>query len=309
MGKKSVSLEFLPSYRLDLLEAIAPNIDVKDSNDDRILASILKFAEENQGEKGLLLSHDFGILLKAKSAGIAFLEIPQNWLLAPEKDQRDKEIDRLKAEVEKLKSTIPIIKVNTQSDKTVDLVMLEGWNEGHILSLLGEIKTYHPMQEKAVRPKVWSGFKYIPPKESEISTYKLDYNTWFEVECRDWLEDLYDYVSLRHQVYLFGFKISNEGNVPLENLVLEISAKGDLEIAEPSLLESGMPVMPKVPVRPEGKVVHQLEFFAQNLVPAQPISAISTDFMDPALFSGRKRRGSNRFVVAPHAGAWIETCN
>ncbi len=107
-----VVLDFVPR----LTQAyVLPELLNTAKKDDRIVAEALA-AIQALGRDGALLTDDTGIMLTADEVQLACVAIPENWRLPPEKDERDKQIDELKAQVTRLSRTVPELTVAVSSD-------------------------------------------------------------------------------------------------------------------------------------------------------------------------------------------------
>ena len=89
-----------PNVMLDLYVTSQPKQDLADKldysqNDDRIIGHLAQFIEDNPSADAHLLTRDSGPVLKAKNLGIPYKIIPDEWLLPPEPDDRDRKIQQL----------------------------------------------------------------------------------------------------------------------------------------------------------------------------------------------------------------------
>jgi hypothetical protein len=75
--------------------------------DDRHVEEAAAFCSMNFGRKAAILTHDIGPILTAREVGIAYVEIPDDWLLEPDKDDKQKQIDDLTRQVKTLKKQYP----------------------------------------------------------------------------------------------------------------------------------------------------------------------------------------------------------
>ncbi|MDO9633090.1 MAG: PIN domain-containing protein, partial [Humidesulfovibrio sp.] len=77
-------------------------------SDDRIVAETMAWAHVNSAPVSIL-THDGGMMNTAKHFGVHFTEIPDEWLLPPEQDERDKKVTALERELIALKKMHPIV--------------------------------------------------------------------------------------------------------------------------------------------------------------------------------------------------------
>jgi hypothetical protein len=102
-----------PVVRVDFSKH--PNLDEK--NPDHRIA--LEYLQVSKTEPDLvLLTDDTLLILAARALGFEPILPPESWKLVPEKDERDKEIESLRAEIKALKQTFPDMSVTVLgSDK------------------------------------------------------------------------------------------------------------------------------------------------------------------------------------------------
>lgn len=85
-------------------------------NDDVIIGSALSFSNK---EDIIIISIDNTLLIKAKSHGFKYLRgIPNESLISEEKTEEEKELERLKKEVESYKNRQPLPKLTFEDGKT-----------------------------------------------------------------------------------------------------------------------------------------------------------------------------------------------
>ena len=83
--------------------------------DDRIVAEALA-AAALAGGAAALLTDDTGMMLSARDRGLAFVPTPDGWRLPAERDERDKQIGELRAEIARLSQSAPQLTVDVSSD-------------------------------------------------------------------------------------------------------------------------------------------------------------------------------------------------
>jgi hypothetical protein len=75
--------------------------------DDSIIIELMAYRKSNAD--AALLSHDTYPLLIAKRLSLPFVAIPDEWLLGPESDDRDKKLHGLETRIARLEKASPII--------------------------------------------------------------------------------------------------------------------------------------------------------------------------------------------------------
>ena len=90
----------------------------KDTNDDKLLLSALLF--DSTKNNVILVSADINILIKAKTNGLAYFRMPNDEkLLNKEKTEEEKEIQRLKEELEVYKNRKPNPQITFEDGSTI----------------------------------------------------------------------------------------------------------------------------------------------------------------------------------------------
>jgi hypothetical protein len=80
--------------------------------DDRIINEALSFSNNNPDCDTFLLTNDFGPRLKAQRCELNCIPVPDEWLLPPEPDERDKNIHELTQKINSLEKIFPGIIVS-----------------------------------------------------------------------------------------------------------------------------------------------------------------------------------------------------
>ena len=86
--------------------------------DDSIVGCAISVQNSKGPKNVVLLTHDTGPAMKAKAVGIPFMFVPEIWLRPEEEDDQQKEITRLKQQVNFLQSSSPALSV--QPDCALD---------------------------------------------------------------------------------------------------------------------------------------------------------------------------------------------
>ena len=133
---EGVTSKILPwdPYSIDFTaEKLNANID-----DDWLIATVLQLKLENSQADVTIVTCDSGLKAKAFSKGIPFLEIPDSYKLPVTQDSTDKENERLRISVEKLRDRIPKLGIKA-------LVVRPTWT-----SILQHVKNIYPLLVKPV---------------------------------------------------------------------------------------------------------------------------------------------------------------
>ena len=242
-------------------------------NDDRIVDEALAWSHVN-GEQVSLLTHDVGMMTTARHFGLPFVEIPLDWLLAPEPDERDKENAALKRELAALKALHPVIgavfrRSNTELGRLViEVVKYRDMDNEEVDALVERIREYRPQATSfgdvpPARPMTFIGAamqRWRPPSDFEIRKYVDDaYPGWIR-KVRDQLRGLAGTLEYPTRRALVHLEIENIGSKPAQSARLQLVARGGLMfLPEPDENEAGsvdeQPSFPPPPQPPTGKWV------------------------------------------------------
>lgn len=101
-----VVLKFAPA--LPAQRATPPTLDLTRA-DDRLIDEVRHYQTEvpPHAVESIILTSDTGMRLRARRHHVSVADLPDSWLLPPESDSRDKEISKLRIELERLKSAAP----------------------------------------------------------------------------------------------------------------------------------------------------------------------------------------------------------
>jgi len=257
--------------------------------DDQLIWDCLIYKRENPSQEVHLLTHDTGPMLTAKRSGLAFTPIPEDWLLAPEPDLRDRRIKELERRLSLVERSAPEISIEVTKDgKAIEPPLLihavwyDALTEEEIESLTTEVFRRHPIETDLDQSRPRSDFGggmlasalsasmslggtrvFQPPSEEAIKEYRdAAYPKW-QKEVREFFRDLADSLNLRRHPPTVVVRVTNTGHAPADNTIVELRTCGDLMIVPP--LEDdekedlfSAPRVPSPPMPPKGKWVDRL---------------------------------------------------
>lgn len=216
--------------------------------DDRIIDEALQYAAVNPTDEVELLTHDTTPILTAKRCGLSVSIIPDDWLLPPEPDPRDKRIAALEQKIREFENTYPQIEIITRNDSgnsiaslSVSITTYQAFSEHMLDELVSKAAERRPITTKFNEPIIprlrnYSHMnlvlgieeKYYPPTEEEISKYTNE-------EYPEWLENVKSFFAklpMDHEYpercITLSFAMSNSGSVPAENILVEFETVGGL---------------------------------------------------------------------------------
>ncbi|NMB00265.1 MAG: hypothetical protein GX971_01890 [Firmicutes bacterium] len=268
VGCKQIILKFAPSYKLEELKKEVPELDV-DRKDDELVAAAWLYGQQDQSLDVRVLTHDIGVALSAARCGIEYIMIPDAWLLPPENDDKDRKIAKLQEELRLLSQQLPMIELKECSVSGQEPVLLGELTENMLDQLEDYVKEFYPLEVESpnaefLKSALFPGslYKVIPPTAEEITRYEDRNEEWLQ-SFRDWVQQAFAIVRERKVLCPIEFVLTNEAGAPVENLVIEITTHGNVEMAPPSYTENenglGLPEIPLPPSAPKGRVVSRLD--------------------------------------------------
>ena len=215
-------------------------VDVNTSNDDSILLEVAEMARIRGNEFVSLVTHDTNLKVKAKRKGLRFFPVPDEWLLAPEPDQREKRMRQLEQELALLKKQTPIIEITLDENQEIELVVpsYEPLTPDTVERLVEAMTAKFPMKtdfsltsfEKLQSAGVIGIAGLHPPSDREIAKYqKKEYAQW-ENKIRSRLERLHSTLLIRDATTDIRLLIVNSGTVSGEHLQIAIRVSEGLKI-------------------------------------------------------------------------------
>ncbi len=259
-----------PRVMLDLDVTSLPKQGLADwldysQNDDRIIGHLAQFIEDNPSADAHLLARDSGPILKARTLGIPYIRIPDDWLLPPEPDDRDREIRQLKRQLQEFQAQEP------EFSFSCDQMSADQSGKVEIA-----YRAFQPLTSRERDQLLGSLRNRCPPtvlnpdrvKAKAISNYmERDYPAWIS-ECQEWMDVVHSVVQLEHCPEL-TVSIQNIGSRPARNTRIEIRASKNIGLTAPmkELRECGLTLVmerPKPPLSP-GTPWKSRSFLLNNL--------------------------------------------
>lgn len=212
----------------------APEVygDASTSNDDSILFEVAEMRRTHGNQAVGLVTHDTNLKVKAKRKGLRFFPVPDEWLLAPEPDERDKRVRQLEEEVALLKRQTPIIEITLDGHQEIELVVpsYEPLAPGTVNRLVEAMTAKFPIKtdfsltssERLLSAGGIGMFGLHPPADWEIAKYQNEEYPKWERSLRGRLEQLHSSLRVRDATADIRLLIANNGTVPGEHVHVAI---------------------------------------------------------------------------------------
>lgn len=210
----------------------------------------------DRGRDVLLLTDDTLAAAHAKEFGLPFRLLDEAWLRAPEADEAQKEVARLKAEIARVRSTEPVLRgwfVDEVGEpvERVDATLGRhlAVEESQVEELMERVLKANPMAPElpspakpAPRPPGPVDLAFIdadmdrhfsPILERADRKYREEYASWTDAVRRK-LADLHREWDRRRRWPRLTLMASNEGSRPAEEALVEIVVQGDFTVMRPT---------------------------------------------------------------------------
>lgn len=271
--KPDITLNILIKPELGFSKDQNQILDINEK-DDQIIATALKFKNENLNEDIRVLTADTGPMATAKAVGLEFIAIPDNWLLPPEQSKEQKELEKLEKENKRLllqEPKISMVCIDGQENVVEEIkhqeIIYDHLSEKEVDELICQIKKHFPIVEdfgssEADERELQSNlpFKlnlkevYTPAKHDDINKYKnKSYPDWV-TKCREIISSYHETLNSKRNGCYFYFIAQNEGTRPANSTLITIKAEGDFYLSVPdddertgSETEIALPFPPKAP--------------------------------------------------------------
>lgn len=265
-----VTLELsFPSPRGPNDEPLSEELDLSEA-DHRMIDEVLRFKADHPEEFVLFLTNDTHALFTARQCRLETRLIPDEWLLPVEPDSRDKEIEKLRAELKLFRDQSPRLEITCINGHGEEINKLDPavktypqLTEEQLLDLLSKLADEHPMVTVFGRSQIPGSptaasiamtALYSKPASFEIERYQgSKYPKWLE-EVQTELASLAGRLELRSRLFPLTFSLKNEGLCPAENVIVTIKAHGGLNLVsqeEAAEIRGEPPTLPPPPEPPK----------------------------------------------------------
>ena len=247
-----------------------PTLD-PNRNDDSIILEVLAHRDIFPENDALLLTNDTGLMVTAKEYEIPYKLIPKDWLLDNEPDDKDKLINSLRSELLNLKKNYPDVKVEVCSDKkNIKVKEFRPLNDSEINLFLDRHVSKSAYNKDYLYRVNSPLLSFLSPTESQITRYN-------DTELPDWkkksakcLKEFHFKLHRKLNTHQIIFSISNLGNFPAENLLVEFKASEDLILFAPFDANKKAITLPTIPSSPTSDLFGTLTAskVSRNLLPS-----------------------------------------
>lgn len=286
--------------------AVLPRIDFIDHclnqgwGDNQLLATIIQFKEDHQGERIILVTQDTGLLLTAQHIGIDTLMIPDDKKLPQEEDPLVKENRQLSNEVLRLKSLCPrlVLRFSDFDDSVIhsefELEAPCAEKSFDKKDLLNRLNNDYPEEHPSSIPRntLYAVLEQIT--DGEYTRYNRDRELYFK-KMLQYIDLIGEYNILRKRTLPLRLELRNIGTVPGKDIDLHIHFPDGFELfTEDDFPEE--PVEPSPPVKPRSTGEITKDFLVSGpMIPS--LNNIMPHFGPPDPFDLKK---TNSYDLTDH---------
>jgi hypothetical protein len=328
------------------LELLMPKIKAGDfpelnlqNPDDQIVAEALWVKQQHPDATVTFLSNDTPALTTAKSQHLPFLRLPQQWMLPPEKDERDKTIDELHKQIKALSTQQPelafVLPGATDKRISASVTLFPELDDTDAEALMDVIRAQFPME---------TSFPNEPPAREDDGIFALGamlahrFDQWEPASAQaidhyqkkaypEWLRQIKSELrDIHHKLNAnllskVTVMLENRGQLPAKNLLLTFEAQGSLIFgALPKRRNDGendnaKPLLTAPPTPPSGAYVNVADRFMRMTTAPDFLSpGIGRSIPDITAMLATQRHDPNSFYWKPNrptveATEWTLECD
>ena len=243
-----------PHVTLNLDETSRPKQDLDNlldysQNDDRIIGHLAQFREDNPFADVRLLTRDSGLVLTARNLSLPCEVPPDDWLLRPEPDDRDRKIQELTRQLGELQAQEPAFQFSCDQQSDA--------RPGHVEIAYEAFRPLDQTERVQVLQRLQNLYPPTVVKKDRLSAKAISYYEergyleWI-AQCRELLDLVNFAVQFEHCPEL-TVRIQNNGSRPATSALVEIRVTGTFGLTAPmsELKEIGLAPVAARPIPPE----------------------------------------------------------
>lgn len=279
---QGIALHASPTVRLHLRhdlrrdESVAEDLNY-DERDDQLVGTAWAFQKAKPTEDIRLLTNDTGPMASAKSIGLRYHVVPEDWLLQPEAGEAEKREKALAAEIAKYKNAEPLFKISVEHDGPIvaNISAYAPLTQDEVQELLDRLTERHPLatyfgpaepKERTIDqglPSALSAYRllgatkevFTPATPEQIEEYKEAYERWRET-CLELFKELHIKLNSRLNWPKLTVWISNAGSRPADDALVIFEPEGNFFLIptghRKKISETPRPQLPVPPSPPKG---------------------------------------------------------
>lgn len=267
------------------------NLD-PNSQDDRLLASILLFRDTNPDSSIILITADLGLRLKAISHQVKTMSLPDELKLPSELDETEKQIKELEKEILELKRRVPELRLHlpNNSDRVNYEVIkplppdlnVDETIKRHIEKLKEKFPKLPGIEidAQSIAPSSKTIGQIYGSDQPEVLPWEIvSYNKQLEDFFENYSQYLAEYIpwsEIRSRIFLLEISIFNSGTCPAEDIDIFMHFPDGFTLHK--TLDLNMPEKPEPPSFPSPKTREER---LKHMIPSLAPSALSQIALPP----------------------------
>jgi hypothetical protein len=218
----------------------------RDIPDHVILASALEYAHED-GDVALV-SADFGMRMNAKNRGLVALAPPDEWLLADEPDERDRELRELKRQLAAVQAASPDLRLTVAGKNFIEFEVKarDALSPTEIERKVAAQRKRHPYLRKEER-SVEAPMRIAYQSALDVDDFNGELKEYFD-EYEDYLKALPSIYERSDKTVALDLTLENVGTQAAEDIDVIVTAGADgcwrAKKPEPSVKMRRAPELP-----------------------------------------------------------------
>lgn len=231
--KGARGIEVRPGVTL-IFRAPRPRIDFDEygldptRGDDQLIASLLDYMNEYPAADVLLVSHDYGPILKGESVGLQVQQLPLEYQHLPELDPLEKELREIRVRLAKYEHAMPKLDVTFSDGEKHKQAVMSHWRQSSdewVADQMEHVRGAHqkyPSEHWNNEPMsvVLGDFsKLMQCAPEEIERYNNELDAFF-LDYEAYLREHETQLSARDRHLELDLVLTNDGTLPAEDIDL-----------------------------------------------------------------------------------------
>jgi len=253
---------------------------------------VIQYQIEHPGEEIVLYTHDVGPRLTSRRLGLTARELPEADRLPPQKDDTERENERLRRELHQLQAAAPILHITLNGRADVIDVQPIGrvptsLTDQEVDAMASAARAQLPTIRREEWPEPESIARRINGKLAidlgkrvaviPNAIYSSEYDRYerecaqYEHEYRKYLLDRYEAEEVCSRIVAIAIELHNTGGKPAEDINVTVTLPNDVQVDE---YPRGFHSPPPAPVAPRT----QQDIFAESMQHALKIDGFTPSF-------------------------------
>ncbi|GAB5492978.1 MAG: hypothetical protein Phog2KO_31930 [Phototrophicaceae bacterium] len=232
--------------------------------DSKIIGNISYFKSQHIADEIIVVTDDVNFQLRAEAKGLRYFEIDEKYRLPSELSAEQKELQKLRREIQKIENATPKLKMmfRDKNDEEKNQLQFEvDFSETIIfqnkleqlkqkkyeeLEYIDDIKNGNSSYSNLISSMRIYG-ETIYPTQEEVDKYHEDLDNFIHTEYTDYLKSQWMYNLDKEQLFSFRLALINSGTKPAQNVDVHLHFQDVFELLEDLEFELEEPYPPTRP--------------------------------------------------------------